>query len=150
MSDPRPWAAGYPDPDAEADVLVQQALHNKPRPIEWARLTTSEEADQLDDLRTWVRWLVLRYRLDQREVPPCWAQHGELVEELAALRTARHGAYAPGGPLTGPADWHQTLAATRHRLGLWISRTGCRLDHHRAAATPSWATQPTAFNLPNI
>ncbi len=146
MVNPPGWASEYPGPDEEADALVAQALRHKPRPVEWADLSPSEEADQLDALDRWVRWLVLRYRLDQREVPPCWALHDELVEELAALRTARQGAYAREGPLTGPSDWHQTLAATRHRLSQWIARTGCRVGHHREAPTPPWlrATHATA------
>ena len=138
MADGPGWASEYTDPDEEADALVAQAMHHKPRPIEWASLTPSEEADRLDDLDPWVRWLVQRYRLDQREVPPCWALHGELVEELAALRTSRQGAYARDAPLTGPSDWHQTLAATRHRLSQWTARTGCRVGLHRAAPSPAW------------
>ena len=144
MADRPGWASEHLDPDEDADDLVAQAMRRKPRPIEWASLTPSEEADQLDDLDPWVRWLVLRYRLDQREVPPCWALHGELVEELAALRTARQGAYGREGPLTGPSDWHQTLAATRYRLSQWIARTGCRFEHHRDAPAPAWL-QETAW-----
>lgn len=138
MADGPGWASEYTDPDEEADALVAQAMHHKPRPIEWASLTPSGEADRLDDLDPWVRWLVQRYRLDQREIPPCWPRHGELVEELAALRTARQSAYGQEGPLTGPADWHQTLAATRHRLSLWNARTGCRVGLHRDAPAPAW------------
>ena len=147
MADRPGWASEHPDPDEEADALVAQAMRHKPRPIEWASLTPSEEADHLDELDPWVRWLIQRYRLDQREVPPCWALHGELVEELAALRTARQGAYGREGPLTGPSDWHQTLAATRHRLGLWIARTGCRVGLHRDAPTPAWL-QETPWPAP--
>ena len=138
-------ASQNPSPDEEADALVAQVLHHKPRPIEWANLTASEEADQLEQLEPWVHWLVLRYRLDQREVPGCWALHGEIVEELTALRTARHGAYAGDSPLTAPADWHQTLAATRQRLGLWLSRTGCRAGNHRVAPAPEWLSDRRAM-----
>ena len=90
--------------------------------------------------RSWVRWLVTRYCLDHREIPPCWAEHGDLIEELSALHTAHQAAYDPTGPASGPSEWHQVLANTRARLQLWVARTGCRLTEHRAPVPPAWAT----------
>ena len=50
MTDSPGWASQYPGPDEEADALVAQAMRHKPRPIEWANLSPSEQGDQLDDL----------------------------------------------------------------------------------------------------
>jgi hypothetical protein len=91
------------------------------------------------ELAAWVRWLVRRYAIDPREIPPCWAERGELVEELSALHTAHRAAYDHEGPPTGPADWHATLANTRARLHQSVSRTGCRAGQHRPSSTPAWA-----------
>ena len=46
----------------------------------------------------WIRWCVRRYGLDHRTIPPCWYQHGALVEELSALRTGWQAAHTPTAP----------------------------------------------------
>ena len=129
-------AAG--DTDDELDALVDELLGSKPRPIDWRRLTDEAAAQQWADLHAWVRWLVKRYAIDPREIPPCWGAHGELVEELSALHTAHQAAYDPAGAPAGPADWHTTLANTRSRLHLSVARTGCRAGQHRDSAIPGW------------
>ena len=126
------------DTDDELDALVDELLGSKPRPVDWRRLTGEAAAQQWADLHAWVRWLVGRYAIDPREIPPCWGAHGELVEELSALHTAHQAAYDPAGAPTGPADWHTTLANTRSRLHLSVARTGCRAGQHRDSATPEW------------
>lgn len=126
------------DDGDELDALVDQILGSKPRPIDWSRLTGEAAAEAFAALGTWVRWLVARYVIDPREVPPCWAEHGELLEELSALHTAHRAAYDPAGPPTGPADWHSVLANTRARLQLAVARTGCRAGQHRSPGAPEW------------
>ncbi len=129
---------GGPAPD-EVDALVEEILGSKPRPIDWSRLTGDAAADALAALDAWVRWLVRRYAIDPREIPHCWAEHGELFEELSALHTAHGAAFDPTGPPTGPADWHATLANARARLHQAASRTGCRAGQHRPSSLPDWA-----------
>ncbi len=130
---------GYETDGAELDALVDQVLGTRPRPINWARLTEPDLSEQWEALDTWVRWLVTRYCLDHREIPPCWAEHGDLLEELSALHTAHQAAYDPTGPPSGPSEWHQVLANTRARLQLWVARTGCRATEHRPPVPPAWA-----------
>ena len=137
-----PFGSIAPPPDVdgdELDALVNEILGSKPRPIDWSRLTGEAAAEALAALDLWVRWLVARYAIDPREIPPCWPEHGELLEELSALHTAHRAAYDPAGPPTGPADWHTMLANTRARLHLAVSRTGCRTGQHRASEVPTWA-----------
>ena len=56
--------------------------------VAWPTLSDQELEDAIAELGEWVAWLILRYALDHRTVPPCWAAHGALVEELSALHTA--------------------------------------------------------------
>jgi len=131
------------DADAAAlDAMIEHALGRVPRPITWATLTAEQAAEVWLALDEWVRWLVARYALDHRDIPPCWYAHGDLVEELTALWTAHQGAYDRAGGPTGPVDWHQTLANTRVRLQGWAARTGCRHAQHRAPTPPAWASEP--------
>jgi hypothetical protein len=123
----------------DLDALVDEILGSKPRPIDWTKLTGAAADEARVALDTWVRWLVARYDIDAREIPACWAEHGDLFEELSALRTAHQAAFDPAGPPTGPADWHATLSNTRTRLQLAVAGTGCRAGHHRAPAPPAWA-----------
>lgn len=142
---PNPWTADPDDDPVDAavvDAMIEAALGRIPRPIAWARLTAEQAAEVWLALDDWVRWLVARYALDHRDVPPCWYTHDDIVEELTALWTAHRAAYDPTGPPTGPADWHHTLAATRSRLQVWAGRTGCRHGEHRSATRPGWAADP--------
>ena len=141
--DPHPPPPGPDDlDDAGLDALVDQVLGQAPRPVTWAHLDRDHAADHWAALDGWVRWLVRRYALDHRDLPPCWYAHGDLVEELSALRTAHQGAFDPAGPASGPAEWHQIFANTRARLQLGVARTGCRATEHRAPAPPDWAADP--------
>jgi hypothetical protein len=103
----------------------------EPLPVCWPSLTDSEEEEAFDALDDWVAWLVDRYSLDHRTIPPCWAEHGALLEELSALRTGWLTAYSDTSPADRPLDWHSQFAAARPRLTEWVARTGCRATEHR-------------------
>lgn len=126
------------DPFAEFLTAPQQL----PRPIRWDDLEPQAHAAALHDLADWVRWLVVRYAMDQRDVPLCWYRHGALVEELSALRGAWQIAYDPTQPATAAVDWHATLAYGRQRLREWAARTGCRQREHRPDSIEPWAAHP--------
>ena len=113
--------------------LTQEAF--PPVPLCWPALTEEEREEQLDALADWTRWLVDRYALDHRTVPPCWSQHGALLEELSALRTAWLTAYAVTSTGDAPLEWHAHFAAARQRLAEWVSRIGCRSGEHREQAS---------------
>jgi hypothetical protein len=100
-------------------------------PVCWAALTDAETEEEHEALADWIAWLNDRYTLDHRTIPPCWNQHGALIEELSALRTAWLAAYAITGRPEAPLDWHAHFAAARQRLADWVARTGCRADSHR-------------------
>ena len=102
-----------------------------PTPVVWSAFTEAEQETLLEDLELWVDWLVERYRLDHRIVPPCWKRHPELIEELSALQLAWQGAFASSAPADAPLHWHERFSIGRIRVGDWVSRTGCRPDAHR-------------------
>ncbi len=101
------------------------------KPYLFASHTPDQQFAELVDLDAWVGWLIARYRLDARTIPPCWALHGELIEELSALRTAWSTAYATMANGDAPLAWHERFATARSRLQDWVARTGCRADEHR-------------------
>ena len=110
-----------------------------PTPITW-RINADDPTRTLDadtaqaawdDLRVFVDWLVDRYALDHKTVPPCWYRHGALVDELTALWGAWETAYWPYASAADAAGWMQVFANTRMRLNEWAGRRGCRPDDHR-------------------
>lgn len=100
-------------------------------PINWTTLTPPAHQQALTELASWVNWLTNRYDLDKRTVPPCWSEHGSLIEELSALRTAWNLAYRRTSPPDAPLSWHNQYALARERLTDWTARTGCRTGNHR-------------------
>ena len=102
-----------------------------PTAICWPALTEEEETDHFDALDDWVAWLIDRYSLDHRTIPPCWDQHGALLEELSALRTGWVTAYCLTARGDLPLNWHLAFAAARERLSEWAAKTGCRPEEHR-------------------
>ncbi|MCA0328458.1 MAG: hypothetical protein LCI03_00980 [Actinobacteria bacterium] len=102
-----------------------------PIPICLPTLSPEETTAHLEDLADWVAWVTRRYALDHRTIPPCWAEHGALQEELSALRTGWITAYSPDALGDAPLRWHGEFDAARHRLATWVARTGCRASEHR-------------------
>ena len=117
------------DPAAEAVRSLIDPF--PPMAICWPNLTDTETAHHFDALDDWVAWLTDRYQLDPRVIPPCWAEHGALVEELSALRTGWLTAYCLTATGDAPLAWHTEYALARQRLTDWAARTGCRPGEHR-------------------
>lgn len=111
--------------------LALSDVYFPPFPVRWPTLSGEEPRVQLGKLAEWTDWLVERYSLDHRIVPPCWREHGAVVEELSALRTGWIASYCETANLQSPLGWHAEFAAARDRLTDWIARTGCRPGEHR-------------------
>ena len=101
-------------------------------PVCWPALNDDEFRSHSETLTHWLAWLQGRYALDHRVLPPCWAEHGALVEELSALSTAWGVAFAVASGPELPLRWHAEFASARHRLTEWVARSGCRPGEHRA------------------
>ena len=125
-SPPSPGRPGSP-----AGPSLAEETDYPPTPVRWPFLTDAEAAAEADRLQCWVDWLVARYQLDARTVPPCWMQHGALVEELSSLRTAWLEAHDPSSDGGAPLDWHHAFHLARQRLTDWTARSGCRPGEHR-------------------
>jgi hypothetical protein len=97
-------------------------------------MTPGELIAEWAGLRAWVTWLHGRYELSVEErLPPCWALHPGLVEELHALRAWREEIYGSGQPGMGQAAryWHAELRATlQAATTMWAA--GCRTGHRGA------------------
>ena len=121
--------------DSEFDNAIRRhAQHNgnfAPLPVNWQTLTAPETQLELEELAAWTTWLLDRYQLDYRTLPPCWERHGALIEELSALRTGWLTSYAREAKGDAPLHWHNDFAAARQRLTDWTARTGCRPAEHR-------------------
>lgn len=102
-----------------------------PPPTVLTAKTFDEQAHLLELLAGWVDWLSDRYRLDHRTIPPCWPEHGELIEELAALHLAWQAAYGQLAHGDAPLLWHEHFALSRERLRESVARSGCRATEHR-------------------
>jgi len=122
----------------------------EPQPICWPRLNREAAVDTWHGLDAWIRWCVRRYGLDHRTIPPCWYQHGALVEELSALRTGWQAAHAPTAPGNAPLEWHALFALSRQRLQDWVARSGCRPDEHRDQHQVTWVEDPDADFLSHV
>ena len=114
----------------EGPTLQQATLPSVP--VCWSALEGGELQEHLADLTEWITWIVWRYALDHRTVPPCWPEHGALIEELSALQTAWCAAFAVTADATQPLRWHAEFATARGRLGDWTARSGCRPGEHRS------------------
>ncbi len=101
------------------------------KPVRWDTLTAESAQRELAQLAAWVARLVDRYQLDARTVPPCWTDHGALLEELSALHTAWQSSYALTAPGNAPLAWHTSFAACRTRMSEYTARTGCTAARHR-------------------
>lgn len=125
-------SANYPaagvdlgDPSLNLEELLQS-----PAPTCWKALRDPEErVERWEDLRSWVHWLVERFALDYKTIPPCWWRHGAVVEELTALHDAWKLSYSEMNSAAGPADWMAIFDRTLDRLRRWIGRTNCDLNH---------------------
>jgi hypothetical protein len=108
----------------EANKTDQRPVDMYPvLPLCWANLDDTDLADAIEELDDWVSWLIDRYALDCRTIPPCWDKHGALIEELSALRTAGFAAFSGTSRPRGP------VAAV----------SPCFLFLYRPTARSSWA-----------
>ncbi|GAA1668930.1 hypothetical protein [Fodinicola feengrottensis] len=114
-----------------------------PKSIDWATLTGPERGTAWRRLVRFVEGLVYRYSL-QREILPCWWQHGDAVEELTALFSARERAYDVSADAGQPVQWHEMLERTRGRVAGALS--SCR-DGHVPHVLAHWMAEDVRQQL---
>ena len=104
---------------------------DEPEIIRWRDLDPETATAELTRLADWVEWLTNRYNLDHKLIPPCWPEHGALVEELSALRTLWEASYLEDAAPSSPLAFHRELDLALRRLREWTSRLGCSRTEHR-------------------
>lgn len=82
----------------------------------WRDLPAEERPAKWDELREFVVWIAERYAIQKNEIPPCWFRHGDLVEELSALRSAWDASFMEEDSGLGPIGWHERFALARLRV----------------------------------
>lgn len=96
-------------------------------------MTPAQRSAAWAELVEWVVWLHDRYELAIEErLPPCWAEHPGLIEELWALKAWRVEIYA-GSASAGQAAryWHTELRQTI-QAAVSFYAAGCRAGHRGA------------------
>lgn len=119
-----------------ARELSGTGFRNDVRPWNWTELDEHEGEKLWDYLGSFVAFFNARYgeRMAHR-IPPCWAEHGALVEELTTLAFARWQAFSSVHASIGGAQyWHSyTLPGFYDRLRTWLSDLSrCQQGHHRS------------------
>ena len=132
----RPTADLRPaSPPPELDDPAADDDH--PHPWDWAHLADTDAACSAENLAAFVEYFNRRYPWTRDQtIPPCWAQHGALIEEIVTLMWSRWAAFE--GPLANPDSaqaWHT------YHLPLFIARittaigpeaaADCRAGHHQ-------------------
>jgi hypothetical protein len=97
----------------------------------WDNATVERVVREWQTLSDWVPWLVDRYMLDHRTIPPCWFRHGPLVDLLSALHDKWRFCHDPAADASLPIEWQRSLREFEPRLRDFTSRTGCSRDQHR-------------------
>ena len=100
------------EPDVRYGTSAPLGAYN----VNWRRLTDADARAAWNDLRAWVEWFVLRYRVPESTVPACWWKHGHLVEELSALHISHTAAFDASDAGFGPIGWHERLSLAMPRL----------------------------------
>lgn len=137
-------SSGRPDPGPSA---------YSSRTVDWRTLNDERAPFEWSALRAWVEWFTVRFDIPPSVVPDCWWKHGEIVEELAALRSAHLQLFDASDTGIGPITWLQYLSTSLPRLTR--AGGGCTREHreHRSRswvsatdeqAWAAWATQSHA------
>jgi hypothetical protein len=127
--------------DTYADVLSKLNDLSSGRtaassPWSWRNIGPNARRELSAELRQWVRWIRGRYPL-AKQIPICWEDHPEVVEELTALWLAWQAAYEErDASLTAAADWHDRwLPGVLHRLEHGPFALDCIDAHNPRPAT---------------
>lgn len=110
-------------------------LDDIPSATHWPSLTAKQAKREWPELREWVERLQQRFpHLDHHVIPPCWWQHNEHVEALAALRDHERVSYLPTAPATAPVEWMRALRDIEFLLRSWTGESPCGAAHQQPLA----------------
>lgn len=106
------------------------------RPWNWLELDEHEAEKLWAYLERFVSFFNARYaERGAHRIPPCWALHGPVVEEVTTLSFARWQAFSSTHASTGGAQYFHaySLPAFYERLRFWLGNDllTCQQGHHR-------------------
>jgi hypothetical protein len=113
---PPPWTSVARGP-------IHFVLPERRRAWNWLDLNEQDANILWRSLGDFVAYLNRRYlERPEHRVPPCWAEHGPLVEELTTLLFARWHAFQSNDASIGGAQFFHThtLPGFIDRMGQWI------------------------------
>lgn len=119
------------------------ALHGHPEKeeqpgtIPWDHLSAHDYRSALEDLGSWLAWLVPAYRIPPSVIPPCWFLHNGVIEELGHLwtgwRVTRHSESGVG--MVG-LEWDNHRERVTGRLRELVATAGCNGMNHSSKPGP--------------
>ena len=110
---------------------------NRPGGWDWAAQTDTTAVYLADALDTFVAYFNARYAWTREQtIPPCWAHHGALIEEITTLMWSRRAAFqGPVASAEAAQTWHTYhLPLFTARITTWIGHEAaadCRSGHHQ-------------------
>lgn len=111
------------------------------RPWNWGELSPDEATTLWAALEEFVAFFNRRYveRLEHA-IPPCWPEHGALVEEITTLYFARWQAFSSEHASIGGAEYwhHYSVPGFLQRMERWVGSDRlerCRQGLHEDAAS---------------
>ena len=115
-------------------------------PWDWTAIDARQARRMWTRLRGLVEFLNQRYAWDHTQlIPPCWAFHGGLVEELTTLYWSRWAAFSgPDANADRAQNWHTYhLPAFYQRMSMWCggphNLTQCQSGQHQPPRRPTAA-----------
>lgn len=114
-------------PERETEILTDPLL--APPPFWWGRSTLQQRRAALHYTVTFTEWLIRVWRIERKQLPPCWVLHPDLVVEMSALAMAHAAMHHRDNP-TGPAQWLLYLDYQRTRLADNNAAAGCASRGH--------------------
>ena len=126
-----------------SDPVDSSALHGpsetpeQPATIPWERLGATDYCSALEELGSWLAWLVPAYRIPPSVIPPCWFLHVGVIEELGHLwtgwRVTRHPESGVG--MVG-LEWDNQRERVTIRLRELVATAGCNGTNHSSKPGP--------------
>ncbi len=114
-----------------AAAYLDGDCYDEPHVIDWNALSEDTFQSALTELARWVDWLAVTYQIPPTVIPPCWALHPGLREDLGHLWTGwlvtRHPQLGVG--MVG-LDWDARREQAVARAREQVASAGCTPNHH--------------------
>lgn len=133
-----------PNASTTSDPVDSSALHGHPETpeqpamIPWERLSATDYRSALEDLGSWLAWLVPAYRIPPSVIPPCWFLHNGVIEELGHLMTGwRMTRHPESGVGMVGLEWDNHRERVTGRLRELVATAGCNGTTHSTKPGPA-------------